>query len=178
MSTSWDDLGVNYAGDSNSGDSMLSGSSDSGSSSGSSDSGAYDRYGTTTNDDGSYNVPSGYVRSVSSEADEQVQSDQVTDLEDELDGSLDETSVTTSTNDDGTTNLVGESNTGDTVSITSDDTVTPEVEMPDLPDLPTLSLSDLFGLSDLDLSNLSGTAKAAAAGFVALLLALVIGGGS
>jgi len=96
----------------------------------------------------------------------------VTDLEDELDGSLDETSVTTSTNDDGTTNLVGESNTGDTVSITSDDTVTPEVEMPDMPDLPTLSLSDLL---DVDLS---GTAKKVAIAVVALVVALVVGGGS
>ncbi|WP_323192851.1 hypothetical protein [Halostella sp. PRR32] len=84
---------------------------------GSTSDGTADRYGTDPYDG---NVPSGYVGAVDSGAEEQLQSDQVNDLEDELDGNLDRQTVDVTVNEDGSTSLSGESDTGDTATVTTD----------------------------------------------------------
>jgi hypothetical protein len=98
-------------------DQDLSGYDSSDTTSGSTSSG--DSGSTSTSD---YSVPSGYVRSVSSEAPEEMQSEQVTQVEDAMEGALDPTSVTTTTNEDGSTSLSAESNLGEEGTATTTNT--------------------------------------------------------
>lgn len=118
-----------------------------------------------TGDDGSddedlsttdYGVPSGTVNALT--RDGAAESEQLSEMEDEMEGALDSHAVTTTTNSDGSTSVTAESNLGEEVT----STVMPMGMGENVPEPP-------------DLSGLSNAAKAALVGLVVLVVAIVGG---
>lgn len=90
-----------------------------------SDLSGFDSSDTTSTSDSStstssYDVPSGYVEAAT--RDGATESEQLSEVEDSMEGGLDTHSVTTTTNADGSTSVTAESNLGEEVTSTTDNT--------------------------------------------------------